>query len=124
MTKLVKAEIKKKDGTHIVFEGSEEEVKRLLDLIREDKSVKIQKAKDNETKKGKLSIGDMILELREEGFFAKPKSLVEIKNALSEKGRIYDVTTLSTQVIRQVRKRNLGRLKQDKKWMYVKKVKV
>lgn len=117
---MVKAEIKKKDGTHIVIEGSEEEVKRLLDLIHEDKPVKNKKTKDNEIKKGKLSIGDVILELREEGFFAKPKSLVEIKNALSEKGRIYDVTTLSTQVIRQVRKRNLGRLKQDKKWMYVK----
>ena len=121
MTKVVKAEIKKKDGTHIVIDGSEEEVKRLLDLIHEDKPMKIQKTKENrETKKGKMSIGDMILELREEGFFKSPKSLVEIKNALSEKGGIYEVTTLSTQVIRQTRKRNLGRIKQDKKWMYVK----
>jgi len=118
---VVKAEIKKKDGTHIVIDGSEAEVKRLLDLVHEDKPVKTRRVKENkETKIGKMSIGDMILELREEGFFDKPKSLVEIKNALSEKGGIYETTTLSAQVIRQIRKRNLGRIKQDKKWMYVK----
>ena len=122
---MVKAQIKKKDGTHIVIEGSEGEVKRLLNLIHEDKPVKTQKTKDNkETKTEKMSIGDMILELREEGFFARPKSLVEIKNALAAKGGIYKVTTLSAQMIRQARKRNLGRIKQNKKWMYVKKVKV
>ena len=121
MTIVVKAEIKKKDGTHIVIEGSEGEVKRLIDLISEDKPVKTQKRKESkETKKGKMSIGDMILELREEGFFKSPKSLIEIKNALAEKGEIYEATTLSAQVIRQIRKRNLGRIKQDKKWMYVK----
>ena len=118
MTKVVKAEIKKKDGTSIIIDGSEEEVKRLLDLIHEDEPVKTQKTK--ETKKGRMSIGDMIFELKEEGFFNSQKSLVEIKNALSAKGGIYEVTTLSASLIRLVRKRNLGRVKRDKKWMYVK----
>lgn len=118
---MVKAEIKKKDGTRIVIDGSEEEVKRLLDLIHEDRPVETQKTKENkETKKGKMSIGDMILELGEEGFFKNPKSLVEIKNALSEKGGIYEVTTLSTLMIRLVRKRSLVRVKKDNKWVYVK----
>lgn len=115
---MVKAEIKKKDGTQIVIDGSEEEVRRLLNLINEDKFAKTLKTK--EARIGKMSIGDMLVELREEGFFDSPRSLVEIKNALAEKGRIYEVNTLSAQVIRQVRKRNLGRIKQDKKWMYVK----
>lgn len=119
MTNMVKAEIKKKDGTHIVIDGSEEEVKRLFNLIHDEKPARIPKAKETrEAKIGKLSIGDMILELKEEGFFDKPKGLVEIKNALAEKGGIYEASTLSAQVIRQVRKRNLGRIKQDKKWMY------
>ncbi len=118
---MVKAEIKKKDGTHIVIDGSEEEVKRLLNLMHDDKPTKPQKTKESkETKTGKMSIGDMILELKEEGFFDKPKSLVEIKNALAERGGIYEASTLSAQVIRQIRKRNLGRIKQEKKWMYVK----
>jgi hypothetical protein len=89
--------------------------------VHHDELSKAQKLKNNNVSKiGKMSIGDMILELREEGFFDKPKSLVEIKNALEEKGRIYETTTLSAQVIRQIRKRILGRIKQDKKWMYVK----
>ena len=118
---MVKAEFKKKDGTHIIIDGSEEEVKRLLSLVYEEKPSKATKAKnDKEAKLGKMSIGDVLLELKDEGFFDTPRSLVEIKNALAEKGRIYEVTTLSTQVIRQIRKRNLGRIKQDKKWMYVK----
>lgn len=118
---MVKAEIKKKDGTHIVIDGSENEVKRLLDFIKEEKSVEIRRAKENKNAKTrKLSIGDMILELSEEGFFDKPKGLVEIKNALAEKGGIYELSTLSAQVVRQIRKRSLGRIKQDNKWMYVK----
>ena len=88
---MVKAEIKKKDGTHIVIDGSEEEVKRLLNLIHDDKTAKPQKTKENkEAKIGKMSIGDMILELKEEGFFDGPKGLVQIKNALAEKGGIYE----------------------------------
>ncbi len=117
---MVKAEIKKKDGTHIIIDGSEKEVKRLLDLMHEETSGKARRTRENKgTKTGKMSIGDMILELKEEGFFDKPKSLIEIKNALAEKGGIYETSTLSAQVIRQTRKRNLGRIKQDKKWMYV-----
>lgn len=117
---MVKAEIKKKDGTHIVIDGSEVEVKRLLNLLHGETPTIPKTKEKKESPLEKMSIGDMILELREEGFFDKPKSLVEIKNALAEKGRIYEASTLSAQVIRQVRKRNIGRIKQDKKWMYVK----
>jgi len=118
---MVKAEIKKKDGTHIIVDGSEEEVKKLLDLLDEGKPASAQKTKKTkEPEKGKMSIGDMILELKEEKFFNSPKSLVEIKNALSENGGIYEVTTLSASLIRLVRKRTLGRIKQDNKWKYVK----
>lgn len=117
---MVKAEIKKKDGTTIIIDGSEEEVKRILNIINENTPMKTQKTKGAKETKGKMSIGDMILELKEEGFFDSPKGLVELKNALSEKGGIYEVTTLSTSVIRLVRKRILGRVKRDNKWMYVK----
>ena len=120
MNIVVKAEIKKKDGTNIVIEGSEEEVKRLLDSIHESKPTKTQKTKESkETKKGKMSISDMIWDLREEGFFKSPKGLIDIKNALSAKGGIYEVTTLSASMIRLIRRRNMGRIKRDNKWMYV-----
>lgn len=117
---MVKAEVRKTDGTRIVIDGSEEEVKRLLNLVNGQSQTKDFRSKEKKkVRLEKMSIGDMILELKEEGFLDKPKSLIEIKNALEEKGRIYEVTTLSTQVIRQVRKRNIGRVKKDKKWMYV-----
>jgi hypothetical protein len=118
---MVKADIKKKDGTHIVIEGSEKEVKKILTFIQADTSVTTQQPKERKiTKNSKMSIADMLHELKEERFFDKPRSLIEIKNALSEKGRIYEVTTLSAQVLRQVRKRSLGRIKKEDKWMYVK----
>jgi len=118
---MVKGEIKTKDGTHIIIEGSEEEVKRILGVIssRNDYQKKEKQEKKRE-KNEKMSIADMLHELKEEGFFNKPRGLIEIKNALSEKGAIYEITTLSTQLIRQVRKRRLGRIKQEKKWKYVK----
>jgi hypothetical protein len=118
---MVKAEIKNTDGTHITIEGSEEEVKRLISLLKSPDIIKDKrKSQEEKAPSSKMSISDMLLELKEEKFFDNPKSLVEIKNALEEKGRIYEITTLSAQVIRQVRKRNLGRIKKDKKWMYVK----
>ena len=121
MTNVVKAEIKTKDGTYMVIDGTEEEVRRLLSLIQDQNSTKTKKAKDSkEDKTGNLSIGDMLLELKYEGFFDKPKNLIEVKNALAEKGRIYAITTLSSQVLRAVKKRTLGRIKQNKRWVYVK----
>ena len=118
---MVKTEITKKDGTHIVIEGVEEEVKRLFNLIQDQKPKRTRKSKETKrSKKGKTSMVERLSDLKHEGFFDKPRSLGEIKNALAEKGRIYDVTMLSKQALREVRKRNLGRIKQDKKWMYVK----
>lgn len=115
---MVKAEVKKKDGTHILIDGSEEEVKRILALISNTKSDRKTENREG-TKSSKISLTDMIHELREEGFFNKPKSLVEIKNGLATRGRIYEVTSLSAAVLRQVRKRNLGRIKDENKWKYV-----
>jgi hypothetical protein len=53
------------------------------------------------------------------GFFRKkPKDLSSVRTALEELGHHYPLTTLSGAMLRQVRRRNLRRLKQDKKWMY------
>jgi hypothetical protein len=114
---MVKAEMINGSGTRITIEGTQEEVKRMLDLLEGNRTVKDRKT--NKTKTSRMSISDMLHELKEEGFFDKPKSLVEVKNALAEHGRIYELSTLSAQVIRQVRQRRLGRIKNEKKWKYV-----
>jgi hypothetical protein len=41
-----------------------------------------------------------------------------VKAALEEMGHHYPVTTLSGAMLRQVRKHNLRRVKQDKRWVY------
>lgn len=122
---MVKAEITKSDGTKIIIDGSEEEVKRILSYENKIVVPEKRQAIKNENKKqlkssGKLSISDQIEELKEEGFFDQPKGLIEIKNVLSEKGMIYAITTLSGKVIEKVRKRELGRIKEENKWKYVK----
>jgi hypothetical protein len=121
---MVKAEITKKDGTHITVEGSEEEVTKIISSISESPLPEPHPAKREKEKKvnssSKLSISDMIDELKEEGFFNKPQGLLDLKSALEQRGHIYPVTTLSGKVVEKVRKRELGRIKEDKKWKYVK----
>ncbi|MFH1774529.1 MAG: hypothetical protein ABH874_06185 [Methanobacteriota archaeon] len=119
-----KANIETKEGTKIIIEGTQEEVASIVSLIKKREEVKevqptIKKKAQEETKKTSKAT-DLILSLREEGFFDKPKSLVEIKNALEEQGYYYPITTLSGVVLNILRKKNLGRIKQDKRWLYVK----
>jgi hypothetical protein len=52
-------------------------------------------------------------------FFKKPKELGEIKKALEEQGHFYPRTSLSPMLIRLVRKKELRRLKDGKRWTYV-----
>ena len=61
---------------------------------------------------------DLIVELREDGFFAKPKTLGEIAEALERIGYIYPTTTLSGVVIGLVQKKLLGRKRVNGKWVY------
>ena len=114
---MVKANVKTESGIIVNLDGTPQELIELIDTLEKKELVK--KKKILQKKNTKMSIGDLILELKEDGFFSKPKSLVEIKNGLAEKGQIYSINTLSTQVLRQVKRRNLGRIKEGDKWAYV-----
>ena len=114
MNNMVKAEIKTKNGTRIRVEGTPEEVEKILSNIkRREEQLAVKK-------KRKISATDFILKLREEGFFDKPKTILDIKEKLAENGLIYPVTTLSAVLIRLIRRRELGRIKTEKMWGYVK----
>ncbi|MCW1296725.1 MAG: hypothetical protein OH319_03525 [Candidatus Parvarchaeota archaeon] len=111
---MVKAEIKTKNGTRIQIEGTPEEIEKILaDIKRREEQLAVKK-------KSKISATDFILKLREEGFFDKPKSILEIKEKLAENGLVYPVTTLSGVLLRLVRRKELGRIKIEKMWGYVK----
>jgi len=70
--------------------------------------------------KHKLSITDKLIELRNSGFFDKPKSTKEIAEKLAEGGFTYPQSSLTDPLQRLVRKHELGRLKHNNIWGYVK----
>ncbi len=110
---MVKAVIKLKDGTEISIEGSPEQVARTRELLSSEK-------RSLRRKSSKIGPMGLILELKSEGFFDSPKSVTEIRDKLQENAHHYPLSSLSPALIRLVRNRELGRLKQGGKWTWVK----
>jgi len=121
---MAKATIKSKSGAVITVEGTETEVSNILATFERTTVVghakeAIARAKTvKKEEKKRAGAADLVVELKEAGFFNKPKALAEIAKALEEKGYIYPVTTLSGVVLGLVQKRLLGRKKLDGKWVY------
>lgn len=118
---MAKARIQTPTGSTITVEGSPEEVSRLVSLIEGGSlGTATMKAAHTVGKGHKFGgAGGAILELKREGFFNKPRTLADIKNALHARGAIYPLTSLSGIVLRMIRKRLLGRIKENNKWKYV-----
>ena len=121
---MAKATIKSKTGAVITVEGTEMEVTNILSQF--ETAASVHRAK--ETKRGhtktqkdqrkRAGASDLIIALKEDGFFKKAKTLAEIAHAVEEKGYIYPTTTLSGVVLGLVQKKFLGRKKTDGKWVY------
>ena len=121
---MAKATIKSKTGAVITVEGTEAEVTSILSQF--ETAASVHKAK--EVKKGhtqaqkeqrkRAGASDLVIALKEEGFFKKTKTLGEIAHAIEEKGFIYPTTTLSGVVLGLVQKRFISRKKVDGKWVY------
>jgi hypothetical protein len=121
---MPKATIKTQSGAIITIEGSEAEVSNIVStfertttVTRAKGKVAKQKGERGENKK-RSSASNLIIDLKEEGFFEKPKALGEISKALEERGYLYPVTTLSGVVLGLVQKRELRRKKSEGKWVY------
>jgi len=122
--RMAKATIKSKTGSVITIEGSDSEVSNILSVFERTSVVGHAKevatksqARKKETKK-RLTASDLMVNLKEDGFFEKPKSLSNISKALEEQGYLYPVTSLSGIVLGLVQKRILRRKKADGKWVY------
>ncbi len=122
---MAKANIITKDGIKISVEGTPKEVADLVAQLKGDKQTPIL---DKERKKGNQQETpdktrptpiNLISDLIDGGFFKKPRELSAIKNALAEQGYHYPVTSLSPTALRLVRKRQLRRIKEKKRWLYV-----
>ncbi len=118
---MAKAQISTKDGAKITIEGTPDEVAALV--ARLDSSTTNANAptgaRHSKAKKIAASPINLVAELIEKGFFKKPKELNAIKLSLEERGHYYPVTTLSPTLLRLVRKRQLRRIKDNKRWVYV-----
>ena len=121
---MPKATIKSKTGTIITIEGSKEDITQILTgfermsavrEIKEKVSGKIARKKEENKRR---AASDLVIELKEDGFFNKPKTLSEIVTALENLGYIYPTTTLSGVVLGLVQKKLLGRKKINNKWVY------
>jgi hypothetical protein len=124
---MAKAKITTSKGTKILIEGEPAEISQILTAIKSEESFSARNEVTHSVGLRKRTIQqknntatDIVISLRETGYFDKPKTLLDIKNALEEQGMIYPMTTLSGVLLKQVRKRTLGRIKQNKKWSYVK----
>ncbi len=121
---MAKATIKSKSGAVITVEGSEKEVSGIIAIFERTAFVghakeaiaKTQTAKKEQKRRATAS--DLLVGLKEGGFFDKPKSLGEVSKGLEEQGYIYPVTTLSGVVLGLVQKKLLGRKKVEGRWVY------
>ena len=121
---MAKAHIITEHGTKITVEGTPQEVSVLVSQLRyrgnQPTGRNHKRGVGNAPKKPreKATPVNLVSNLIDGGFFKKPQDLAAVKVALEELGHFYPVTTLSPVLLRLVRKRQLRRLKEKKKWVY------
>ena len=121
---MAKATIKAKSGSVITIEGSDEEISNIVTMVERASTVTHAREAGTKTRikrseqKKRVAASDLIAELKEGGFFNKPKTLGEITKALEEKGYVYPMTTLSGVMIGLVQRKLLGRKRTEGKWVY------
>ena len=121
---MAKATIKSTTGALITIEGSDNEVSKILSaferttVVGHAKQEIAKKQAIKKEEKKRLAASDLVIDLKEDGFFEKPKGLGDISKALEEKGYLYPVTTLSGVVLGLIQKKLLRRKKVEGRWVY------
>lgn len=125
---MPKAQITTKSGTKVTIEGTAEEVAAMVATLeggvadaprptRAEKQTGSTKAK---TRAATLAgPSSLVIDLIDGGYFKKPKELGAIRLTLQEQGHFFPVTTLSPLMLRLVRNRQLRRIKDKNRWLYV-----
>lgn len=114
---MAKAKITTKGGLSMQVDGTPAEIAAVLRNLKEqEEGATAPKRKSG--KKERALLPDLIWSLIDGGFFKTPKTLTAVKTALEEMGHHYPMTSLSGAMLRQVRGRNLRRMRNDKLWVY------
>ncbi len=129
---MAKANLTFLNGTRVTIEGTSKEVASLLEKFsapigepvaaggkaRRSTSAKMKHPQGRKISQPSGPVGH-IRDLKEEGFFKSKRAIGDIQKKLEEKGHIYALSSLSPALIRLVRSRVLGRLKESGVWKYV-----
>ncbi len=115
---MAKAHITTPEGVKITIDGTPKEIAAVVEDLKEKAAETGPMRRRSRTKSGPVLLGDLIASLKDGGFFKKPRDLASVKSALAEMGHHYPVTTLSPVMLRQVRRRNLRRIKEKGRWLY------
>jgi hypothetical protein len=117
---MAKATINLKSGAVVTIEGSSSEVAALLERLQGGAVSGGGAGKDREGSETDAASGPtaLVLRLRDEGFFDRPRSLGDIGQAVQEMGYLYPVTTLSGVALGLLKRGRLHRKKEAGKWVY------
>lgn len=114
---MAKAKVTTKSGLVVQLDGTPSEIIAVVEELKKKEEAGSAKGKG---KPGRVQLVDLIAQLIEDDFFTKkPRDLASVKTALAELGHPWPVTTISGAMLDQVRRRNLRRLKDKKRWVYV-----
>jgi hypothetical protein len=115
---MAKAKITTPEGMTVTVTGTPKEIAAVVEDLR-SKAVPGELARRRgKQKSGPVLLVDLIASLKDGGFFKTPRDLASVKSALAELGHTYPVTSLSPIMLRQVRRRNLRRIKKQGRWLY------
>jgi hypothetical protein len=117
---MAKAQITTLQGLMVKIDGTPAEITAIVhDLERKSaKQQGLPAGRRRKSKPGRTSLIDLVESLIDGGFFKKARDLGAIKGALAEMGHHYPLTTLSPAMLRQVRKKNIRRIREQKRWLY------
>jgi hypothetical protein len=117
---MARVHVTTKHGAKITVEGTPEEVAFLVSRLEGGAAPSQKRTKTAaHGSRPRPTPTNLITDFIDGGFFKKPKELSAIKLALEEQGHYYPVTSLSPTLLRLVRKRQLRRIKDQKRWLYV-----
>jgi hypothetical protein len=126
---MATAKIETDTGTKINVEGTVEDITAIITLFSKPSAPpkSIPSNDKNTPKKNKIrsvnpsaSLVGYIRELKDSGFFDKPKLTALVKEKLDQEGHFYPMQSVSTCLINRNAKKELGRVKEGNKWAYVK----
>jgi hypothetical protein len=120
---MAKAQIEGPDGVSIKLEGTPDEISAVLNTVKAGASKNGRRAgqRTRASKKvasGKTTVTTLAEDLRNEGFFKKPKTLGEVRSRLADLGHNYPLTGLSGPMRREVKGKKLRRFKEKGKYVY------